>query len=266
MEVAGGLIWPPPALSDLTDGATRHRSDAGESGAEVWRLAWAGGDRAYLKWGQGQVAAAVAEEAARLAWLAGRVAVPAVRAFMATADQAWLLIDAMPGRTGDVWLADHPDALPGIIAGCATTMRQWHDLRVDQCPFDAGWRLRLSAARRNVAEGVVDTDDFDADHNGWTAEVVLAEVESLVPATADRVVTHGDFSLGNILFDEKGQVTGMIDVGRAGAADPYQDIAILWQNLGEFGSEWQKMLLAQLGVTAPDLRRLHFHRCLDELF
>ena len=61
-------------------------------------------------------------------------------------------------------------------------------------------------------------------------------------------------------------MTGCIDVGRLGAADPYQDLAILWENLGEFGADAQRALWRAYGVAAPDERKLLFHLCLDEFF
>lgn len=79
------------------------------------------------------------------------------------------------------------------------------------------------------------------------------------------MVTHGDFSLDNLMIRE-GEVTGCIDVGRMGVADRYQDLAILWNSLGEFGPELQARLLEQYGVEEPDQRRLRFHLLLDELF
>jgi aminoglycoside 3'-phosphotransferase-1 len=266
VEVAGRLTDLPPALAALTEGAELRRTEAGESGGEVWRLDWPGGDRAYLKHGAGRVADAIADEAARLRWLAGRVPVPAVGLSVAMPERAWLLTDAVPGLTGDEWLERDPDVLPAIVRGCAALMRRWHGLPIDECPFDAGHMLRLAHARRNLADGLVDTEDFDEDHAGWPAAAMLATTEALSPARPERVVTHGDFSLGNILFDDAGQVTGCIDVGRAGVADPYQDIAILCRNLSEFGPDWPTMLLRELGIAAPDARRLQFHRCLDELF
>ena len=90
-------------------------------------------------------------------------------------------------------------------------------------------------------------------------------MHSLLPMSFDSVVTHGDFSVGNILL-ENGRVTGCIDVGRAGVADPYQDLAILWHNLEEFGSDLQVHLFRSYGIAEPDARKIQFHLCLDEFF
>jgi aminoglycoside 3'-phosphotransferase-1 len=49
-------------------------------------------------------------------------------------------------------------------------------------------------------------------------------------------------------------------------ADPYQDIAIFWQNLDDHGAEAQATFLRAIGIAAPDAARLTFHRLLDELF
>jgi aminoglycoside 3'-phosphotransferase-1 len=82
---------------------------------------------------------------------------------------------------------------------------------------------------------------------------------------APPVVTHGDFSLDNILIADS-VVSGCIDVGRAGLADRYQDIAILWNCLGDFGPHLQRRLLAALGEASGDRARIDFHVLLDELF
>ena len=59
---------------------------------------------------------------------------------------------------------------------------------------------------------------------------------------------------------------GCIDVGRAGEDDRYQDLAIMWQNLGEFGSRLQERFLQSYGIAKLDRRKLDFHLMLDELF
>lgn len=63
-------------------------------------------------------------------------------------------------------------------------------------------------------------------------------MQGLLPLASDPVVTHGDYSLDNLLPHE-GDVVGCIDAGRVGIADRYQDVAILWNCVGEFGTALQ---------------------------
>ena len=256
----------PEPLAWLGEDYEWTRDAGGESGGAVFRLDQVGAPALFLKHGSGPVAEDVAAEAERLAWLAGRVPATALRQFAREGDNAWLVTTAISGLTGDGWLEWAPERLPMIVRAFAGFLRMLHALPVEDCPFDASYPVRLAHARRNIAAGLVDEDDFDPDHDGWSAAEILAEVERLAPARVERVVTHGDFSLGNLLLDADGRVTGCIDVGRLGVADPYQDIAILWTNLGEYGVEAQRLLLDELGIVEPDERRLAFHRCLDELF
>lgn len=227
-----------------------------------------GGSRGdlYLKHGEGAVADAIVNEAVRLRWLGGRLPSPKLVALAVEDGRAWLLSEALAGRSGDDWLEDDPRLLPRIVDAFAGFMVQLHALDADACPFRAEIAVRLADARRCVAAGLVDEDDFDDDHDGWSAAEVLAEVERLAPAARPGVVTHGDFSLGNLILDADMQVTGCIDVGRLGVADPYQDIAIFWQNLAEHGVATQRRFLDAIGVAEPDADRLTLHRCLDELF
>lgn len=81
----------------------------------------------------------------------------------------------------------------------------------------------------------------------------------------DAVVTHGDFSLDNLIVGND-EIVGCIDVGRVGIADRYHDLAILWNCLGEFGSSLQERFLEKYGIVDVDQRKLQFHLLLDELF
>jgi aminoglycoside 3'-phosphotransferase-1 len=114
-------------------------------------------------------------------------------------------------------------------------------------------------------DGLVDADDFDDERKGLSAEQVWKEMHALLPLSSDPVVTHGDFSLDNLIFD-KGELAGCIDVGRVGIADRYQDLAILWNCLGEFSPSLQKRFLQKYGMTYPDMNKLQFHLMLDEFF
>lgn len=63
-----------------------------------------------------------------------------------------------------------------------------------------------------------------------------------------------------------GQEIGCVDAARVGIDDRYQNLAILWNSLGEFGPALQDQLFEQYGIADPDRRKLEFHLMLDELF
>lgn len=191
----------------------------GGPGATVLRLMATGHRSTYLKYGRGATTDDIADEAARLHWLQGRMPCAPLIEHGRVADGAWLLTEALPGRVAGDWLRDEPASSPRVIARIAEFVRCLHALPVSDCPFDASVAGWLPEARRRVMQGLVDEDDFDADHVGWTAAAVLAEVERLAPHAADHVVVHGDLTLGNVLIDEGGRATGCIDVGRLGRGE-----------------------------------------------
>lgn len=244
------------------------RDSVGESDAAVYRLQGKdGAPDLFLKHGKNAIAADIADEMARLRWLAQYLPVPAVVQFARAADpdQAWLLMTAMPGATASEVLEANPALGPAVVDALAGFLRRLHALPVRDCPFDAGAAVRLAQARQRIDAGLVDADDFDAGREGWTAEQLWAALQDCLPITPDLVVTHGDFSLENILLQE-GAVVGCIDVGRAGVADRYQDLAIVWRSLGELDAALQQRFVQQYGILDADQGKLQFHLLLDELF
>lgn len=240
--------------------------ETGQSGASVHRLSGGGGTDLYVKHGEGPVADLVTDEAARLRWLAGRVPAARLVAFIREPGAAWLVTEAVPGRPAGDWLSQDASSAERVAHGLATFLRVLHAVPPASCPFDSSLGAWLPAARQRVASGLVDADDFDADHDGWSAEQVLTQVERLAGSARGDVVVHGDFTLGNVLMEASGTVTGCVDVGRLGRADPYQDVALAWRDLSQFGAGAQEAFLRALGEQPPDERRLKLHRCLDELF
>lgn len=242
------------------------RDTVGESSAAVYRLhGRADAPDLYLKHGKAAVANDIADEAARLQWLAGLVPVPTVRHFFQTPDEAWLLMTAMPGQTAYQRLEAQPDAQPAIVDALAAFLRRLHAIPANTCPFDSSHLSRLALARARIDARLVDIDDFDDERQGWSAEQVWEAMTDLLPFAPDPVVTHGDYSLDNIVLHD-GEVVGCIDVGRAGVADRYQDLAIVWNCLDEFGPALRERFLRHYGVAEVDQRKLQFHLMLDELF
>ncbi len=259
-------------MSDLLQTYESQPDTVGRSGSAVYRLRRLDGQGPdlFLKHGQGPAADDVTDEMVRLQWLRSRLPVPKVVHFLRSQDQegrtsggdeAWLLTTALPGRSA---YQELQDGRP-VVDALADFLRRLHDLDPDTCPFVTDHPFRLRQARANIEAGLVDTDDFDDERQGWSAEQVWQELLTRLPIAAERVVTHGDFSLDNLLLQD-GVVTGVLDVGRLGLADRYQDLGIAWNALGEFGPQLRTRFLERYGITEPDARRLSFHVLLDELF
>ncbi|SHH45307.1 APH(3')-I family aminoglycoside O-phosphotransferase [Massilia sp. CF038] len=256
----------PANIASLVDGYAWARDTVGESGGTVYRLhGKSDAPDLFLKHGQGVFADDVIGEMARLRWLAGHIAVPAIVQFVATPDGAWLLMSAMPGKTAYQLMSDQAGSGNAVVDALADFLRRLHAIPVAACPFTSAHAHRLHLARARIDAGLVDADDFDDERAGWSAEQVWDAMQDLLPLAPDLVVTHGDYSLDNV-FIVDGKVSGCIDAGRVGIADRYQDLAIAWNCLSEFGPALQKRFLQQYGVTQPDQARLAFHLMLDELF
>lgn len=242
------------------------RDNVGESGGSVFRLrAKADGPGLYCKHGAGHVAQDVVDEMARLRWLAGRVPVPTVTHFLAAGDDAWLVTTALPGQTAYQLLEAEPQAAGRIVDALARFLLQLHAIDVNSCPFASDHLRRMELARVRVEAGLVEENDFDDARAGWTGGQVFDALDALLPLMPDPVVTHGDFSLDNLLLQD-GEVVGCIDTGRVGVADRYQDLAIMWNCLGELGEPAQQRFLASYGLSQLDQVKLDFHLMLDELF
>ena len=241
-------------------------SPVGESGCEVLRLdEHAGQTVAFLKHGKGVLGDAVADEMTRLRWLHSRLPVPEIITFVATQNECWLMTKALSGKSARALLDERPDDRDLVINALADFLRLIHELPVIECPFDARLERRLNEGRARIDAGLVNETDFDREQQGWSAEQVWNAIQTHLPLKPDLVVTHGDFSLDNVLI-EGSRISGCIDVGGAGLADRYHDLAICWSDLAGYGADTQARFLMRYGVGEGDRRKLQAYQLLNELF
>jgi aminoglycoside phosphotransferase len=116
-----------------------------------------------------------------------------------------------------------------------------------------------------LKNGLVDEDDFDEIRRGRTAADLFQELIAAKPAAEDLVFTHGDYCLPNIILENR-KLSGFVDWGNAGVADRFQDLALLTRSvIDNFGAEYEKTVFDVYGI-APDRKKIHFYRLLDEFF
>ncbi|MGN7999274.1 APH(3') family aminoglycoside O-phosphotransferase [Sphingomonas sp. 22176] len=263
-EVAIEPVAVPAGRAAAVAGRTWFRDQVGESGCAVYRLARTGENYLYLKVAGAETLSDLVDEMARLRWLGAYLPVPLLHGFGLEAGGGWMLTGRLPGRTAYQLLEADPVAAPALAESLARFLRRLHAIPAERCPFNADHALRLAAAKDRMDAGLVEEDEFDDARLGQSAQVVWDEMLAAMPAALDRVVTHGDFSLDNLLVVD-GEVIGCIDLGRVGIADPWQDLAILWHSLAEFGDDAAAAMLQAYGI-ALDSAKLDFHLRLDEFF
>lgn len=204
-------------------------------------------------------------EAARLRWLEGRLRVPQVQYYGHDEQYEFLLLEELPG------LVSCDEAfgtrVPAVIQLLAQGLHLLQSVEVTDCPFDATIDRQLEHARRKIALHLIDPTMFLDEFQGMSPEEVYALLLKLRPQHEARVLTHGDYCLPNILLDQQlTRITGFIDWGRAGIADPYQDLALAARSLARnFGAQWVPLLFEAYGIPHPDEDALKFYRALDQL-
>ncbi|WP_297104913.1 APH(3') family aminoglycoside O-phosphotransferase [uncultured Devosia sp.] len=251
----------PESLSPLRD-LDWSPINIGESSASVWRIALGDGNAAFLKSEPLHPLAELPGEIERLNWLT-HMGFKAPRVVDAEQghERLWLLMSAVPGEDLTHYL-DQPDVFVHVYA---QGLKRLHALDTTTCPFDHGIEARLAAAESRVEAGLVDETDFDDARSGWTARQVLDWLKVNRPQTGQQIVTHGDASTPNILaFDRR--FSGMVDCGRIGLADVWQDLALACRSI-EFniGRDHIAPFLSAYGAEWDEAKYLYYCT-LDELF
>lgn len=264
-------------LQTKLDGYEATRVLGGCSGSEVYRLHAPKGESLFLKIRSHQVDEGMrrelCEEHARLEWLAStakekfreQLGAPNTREFGSADDRDFLLLTSVPGvDASDESQAANPEQMVRVLA---EGLRRLHTLPVSDCPFNRSLDELLAEAQSRMTAGLVDETDFDECRLGCTAADLWEELLATRPLREDRVFTHGDYCLPNVLLTKAGQFSGLIDWSRCGIADRHLDLSLARRSLiHNWGEQWIPLLWQEYGLATPDPARLEFYQLLDEFF
>jgi aminoglycoside phosphotransferase len=200
-------------------------------------------------------------EHARLMWLAPRISVPEVLAFV-PGDVDHLLLSGLPGSPADR-LAHEREPI-AVIGAMAAAARAFHALARAECPFHGGSDGLFRRAEVQVATGRVRREDLGSTYQHWTPEDLLTEAAELMPTTQDLVVTHGDLCLPNVLLDREASAA-FVDVGAVELGDRFRDLSLLDRSVvRNLGERWRGAIYYEYGI-ARDPARERFFLLIDQL-
>lgn len=249
----------PDAIARAIQGYQTHDLDRRRAPSRVVILRKPGTRSLVLKIGPN-----LGPEAERLDWLQGKLPVPEVRAFASHEATDYLLMTKLPGIDGSDDRAVRGGAR--FVALLANTLRTIHALPAEDCPFVATVDDLLEIAGQRARDGMWAAEDFPAHYLERSPTELLADLHRLCPCDArdeDVVFTHGDASLPNFLVD-KGQLSGIIDLGLAGVSDRYRDLSLAARSLTQnMGRRWVRPFFEAYGAGQDELR-IEFFILLDE--
>ena len=119
----------------------------------------------------------------------------------------------------------------------------------------------LAEGEARARAGLIDESDFDEDNRGRSIDDILLELKSLPPLPDVACLTHGDACLQNFLAHD-GQLSGIVDVGRAGIAHPAQDWALALQSVrDDLGQDAEGLLWNHVPSHCADEELLDVFAC-----
>ena len=221
------------------------------------------------------------EEAAKaasvMAWLNGRLPAPRILERESREGMSYLLMTRVSGEMAcSPRYMNNPGELIRLLAD--TLLAMW-SIDAKDCPVQSGLDEKLRMARFNVERGLVDMENVEPDTfgpGGFSSPEHLLRWQEDNRPDEQMVFSHGDFCLPNVFF-EKGRLSGLIDLGRAGTADRWQDLALCCRSLlhnadGTYGPRYDGIsstsvqhLFEALGMKRDD-EKMRYYLLLDELF
>ncbi len=210
-----------------------------------------------------------------MGWLKDKLPVPEVLGFERQNDKNFLLMSKVAGEMSCVdKYMKRPELLTMMLTDALKML--WR-VDISDCPYTSNLEKKLEMAHHAVEYNLVDMDNVEPDtfgENGFKDQGELLDWLLTNRPTEELVLSHGDFCLPNIFF-EQDRVSGFIDLGRCGIADKWQDIALCYRSLrdnfgGRYSGEkydgfYAELLFEKLGIE-PDWEKIKYYILLDELF
>lgn len=210
-----------------------------------------------------------------LRYLQGKLPVPEVYFHETVDGKDYLLMNKCEGQMAcaEEYMADPAMQCRLLADG----LKKLWSIGISDCPSDQRLSRKLEQAKYNIENNLVDLDNVEPDtfgENGFRDPAdLLGWLYANMPEE-EPVISHGDYCLPN-LFGVGGEVTGYIDLGRAGVADKWCDIALCYRSLshnysgkyhGKTCAQYDdRLLFRELGIE-PNWEKIRYYILLDELF
>ena len=199
-----------------------------------------------------------------LDWLKDNVSVPDVIYHSKNSDYEFLLLTEIPGKVSyEVFSKSDIETNLKILA---KGLQIFHDLPLGGCPNEVDIDKMIQYAKERLERDLINNENFDVRWKHKTPYELFEDVKRLMPKKIDRVVTHGDYCLPNVIINNN-ELSGFVDLGSAGINDRHYDLAaISWSISYNFGDKWLPYFFEQYGINYDEIdrERMLFYQMLNE--
>lgn len=152
-----------------------------------------------------------------------------------------------------------------VVEALADGINKIQSVSIIDCPFTNAVDNKLEEALRRIENNEIDMSDWEK-NTDFTSPEELYEYLVKNKPTKELVFSHGDYCLSNVYITD-GEMTGLIDLGRSGIADKWQDIALCVRSLEHKlkSKSYTSLLFNYLNVE-PNYEKINYYILLDELF
>lgn len=254
----------PLELREFIDGCEIIKNNKGWSESEVFHVKHKLKNRQYyLKISPDNESSYLMAEKEKLEWLQGKIPVPKVHFFRVEEGFQYLLISKIFGEDA---LSRNIRMKPIVlIKSAAEGLRKIHSIDIDKCPFDERIHNKL-----NLIKSIhIDNKRINSTINRIKNKSKLDLYNYLLEnknEDEDLVFTHGDYCFPNIIIKDD-NISGFIDVGRAGIADRYVDLSLIIRSIkiNYRNNKLVDKFIGEYGLEHIDIEKLKYYTYLDEL-
>lgn len=160
------------------------------------------------------------------------------------------------------------DDMNHVVSLAADALKLLQNIDISTCNYYNNLYIKLAMAKHNIDNDLVTDSDMEAENleKFGSVQNLYQYLLNNRPSEEKLCFSHGDLSIPNIYF-KNDKITGFIDLGDAGIADYWYDIAILVKSLRRNYEckDAEDYLFKCLGIT-PDYETIEYYILLTELF
>jgi len=264
MKIQSSEINIPEDLEKQIMGYDWEKVNIGWSSSEIYKLTSEKKSALFLKINKYSGDLFFNHEYEMLKWLRDKISVPDVIYHSKNSDHEFLLLTEIPGKVSyEVFSKSDIETNLKILA---KGLQSFHTLHMGGCPNKANIDKMIQYAKERLEQGLINSKNFDVRWKHKTPYELFDDVNRLKPKRIDKVVTHGDYCLPNVLIKNK-ELSGFVDLGSAGINDRYCDFAaISWSISYNFGQKWLSYFFEQYGINYNEIdrERMLFYQMLNE--